>query len=158
MHGGRFSSCTRWFLKWGLPYGLATLAAYLTALWLDHHNTPKLLALLVCWAGENGGYYVSAYICEKFLPTEDRIFQESAETLKVLLLIETLDSTVRFGLMWLCPIVLGNQEQGVALGSLIADIVFAVSLRKSRRLLEIFELLTHRSELVELRLSYCPAF
>ena len=124
-------------LKYGLPYGVSTLAAVFAALAEKHWQTCELTTVLLCWTAENGGYYFTAILCDRFLPQADRIFQGSSESLKQLLLVEGIDTALRFLLLWACPLILGNRELGTALGSIFADIGFAVTLNKSHRLVEI---------------------
>ena len=151
-------------LKFGVPYGVSTLAAYFVAGRIEHWGLNQLLTVLLCWAAENGGYYLTAKISDRFLPVEEKIFKESSESLKQLLIVEGLDGTIRLLLLWLCPKLLDNQEQGVALGSLIADITFALSLNHSHRLVAIYSkssrvirqhlnVLTNDPAVLELRLN-----
>ncbi len=98
----------------------------------------------LCWAAENGGYYITAKLWDYHLPVDDKIFKESGETLKQLVVVESIDSTIRLLLLWILPILLENREQGVALGSLLADVTFAYSLNYSHRLVAICEILGER--------------
>lgn len=124
-------------MKYGLPYGVSTLAAVFAALAEKHWHTNTIQTVLLCWAAENGGYYFTAIICDYFLPQADRIFQDSSDSLKQLVLVEGIDTALRVLLLWTFPIILGNRELGTALGSIFADISFAVTLNKSHRLVEI---------------------
>ncbi|MBI5530216.1 MAG: hypothetical protein HY918_01820 [Candidatus Doudnabacteria bacterium] len=131
-------------LKWGLPYGVSTLAAFAAAGAERYWQISEILMVALCWAFENGGYYATAKFCDRYLPANDKIFKESRETLKQLVIVEGLDSAIRLFLIWLLPRLLGDRGQGAALGSVLADITFAFSLNYSHRLVAICEILSER--------------
>ncbi|MCL5666894.1 MAG: hypothetical protein M1383_03930 [Patescibacteria group bacterium] len=88
-------------------------------------NSSRFFALIA----ENGIFYLLVLINDRFLPKEKRMFNKGAESVWKILLAEGLDACMRLKLMQLGAVMLGNEEWGVALGSLAADIGFALALK-----------------------------
>lgn len=142
--GGFFSVAARIgaaVLKFGVPWLISTLAASLMAGWGKHWCTNELLSTCQDWLAENGGYYAAFFAVGYFLPKAEN---EQHEALVEMLITEVIDMAVRLSLLWLGSRVFVSKELGVAVGSTVADVLFALTLHHSHRLVEIVRLLHGR--------------
>lgn len=102
--------------------------------WEKHWQMNELASTALEWLAENGGYYAAFFALGRWLP---RAQDEQKESLAEMLFTETVDIIVRFTLLWLGPQIFVSRELGVAVGSTAADVLFALTLRHSHRLVEI---------------------
>lgn len=92
--------------------------------------------ILLVWLADNGSYYFLAFLFDQKVPESEKLFNSGSESLKQLLLVEVLDSSVRLFLLWLFPVLFPTRlvlAAGVA--SLLADVVSIYFLHHSRKLL-----------------------
>jgi hypothetical protein len=140
--GGLFSVPNKrrifgWFTKWIIPYGFSSLLAGAAAHLTEAHEIGKAATIGVEWLAENAGYYFAAWYCQRF-STEEKVLDSGKESFKQLLIVEGFDSVVRISLFWLASeLPMRYRPMGVVLATTIADVSFALTLNKSRRLLEI---------------------
>ena len=117
---------------------MSTILTFFMTKWQTHWQLNAFAAIFMVWGAENGGYYLTVWIGDKFSRSEEKLFKEGKESLKQLLAVEGLDTVIRFLLLWLASQMPAHQEMAAAAGSLAADIGFSLALGHSHRLLEIF--------------------
>lgn len=123
--------------KYVIPYTVSTLATFYSAEWLEALHFGIGITIFLEWLSENGGYYTSAWLCDKFAPAEEKTFQEGQESLKQLLVVESIDAVVRFSLLLLATrLPQEHKTVGAGVATAFADVSFALTLTKSHRLLE----------------------
>lgn len=124
--------------KYVIPYTVATLATYYSAEGLESLHFGVGLTIFLEWLSENGGYYTSVWLCDKFAPVGEKTFQEGQESLKQLLVVEGIDAVVRFGLLLLATRLPQEYKTiGAGVATAVADVSFALTLTRSHRLLEV---------------------
>lgn len=146
------SKFLNWILRYGIPYGSSTFAAFLAAGWFEtsEGSLSSILGVLVL---ENGAFYPILWACDKlFFSEKDQVLFRGKELVKQLILIDTLDNVVRLFFFFLVPkLFASHTELATAIASVFVDVGFAVALHRSRRLLEIVNALIQESNAFSLR-------
>jgi hypothetical protein len=112
------------------------LAAFFISGWTDKFNNKLLIALLEL-VGENAAFYLAMFLFGTLLPKKDRVIKEGKETLQELAVVETMDLSLRL-LCFLLSCYFPDAKKWLTGGSsLVLDVVFMISMSRSRRLVEI---------------------